>query len=277
MTAPARTLPVLDEYDFIDLDFWGYCCRLYARDTDLRYFAWYFQSHRPAQTQPQWSILLTSNGPSGTFMTELANPAEKQIWIKPIHQTWTLYEAFVANGRLPSPVPPLGLGDFASRFRMTHAAMAAHPSRKFAVLIAGGSGTGKTTVALKLATRGWILQTDDLVVESRKSGLVHPYLRPLSLREPSWPLLPELAPQAASRGTEVRSDSGIRGWHVHPADLPIVTADRPRRYQLSLTLDRSDTLEVHRLSPARWHVRFTPAEHLTEVIEAIERSVPCRP
>ena len=50
------------------------------------------------------------------------------------------------------------------------------------LLLAGASRSGKTTIALVLVARGWVLMSDDLAPISLSSGDVLPFPRPLGLR-----------------------------------------------------------------------------------------------
>lgn len=52
-------------------------------------------------------------------------------------------------------------------------------------LFAGASGAGKTTLAVALARSGWSLAGDDIAPIDVETGLVHPFPKPLSIREPA--------------------------------------------------------------------------------------------
>jgi hypothetical protein len=54
-----------------------------------------------------------------------------------------------------------------------------------AVVLAGASRAGKTTLALELAARGWQLASDDIAALDRASGTLRPFLKPISIKEPS--------------------------------------------------------------------------------------------
>lgn len=88
-----------------------------------------------------------------------------------------------------------GLAD-ALRFRMLelceerlqgfvtlHAAAVARAGRL--VLLAGESGAGKTTLTLALLEAGWTYLSDDLAPVSRDTVLVHPFPKPLGVKDPA--------------------------------------------------------------------------------------------
>jgi hypothetical protein len=53
-----------------------------------------------------------------------------------------------------------------------------------AILCAGRSGAGKTTLAVALARRGWALASDDVAPIDLATGLVQPFPKPLGVRQP---------------------------------------------------------------------------------------------
>ncbi|QNE31402.1 HprK-related kinase A [Sphingomonas sp. NBWT7] len=66
------------------------------------------------------------------------------------------------------------------RFLLLHAAAVARKGR--AVIMTGESGAGKSTLAALLQTRGWRLLADEFVLIDPATGLVHPFPRPVSLK-----------------------------------------------------------------------------------------------
>lgn len=63
-----------------------------------------------------------------------------------------------------------------------HAAVAVKQGR--ALLVAGPSGAGKTTLALSLLDLGWTYFGDDLAVVDRDTGVIRPFPTPLGVRRP---------------------------------------------------------------------------------------------
>jgi hypothetical protein len=64
-----------------------------------------------------------------------------------------------------------------------HAAVVARG--RDALVLAGASRAGKTTLALELAARGWQLASDDIAALDRASGSLRPFLKPVSIKDPS--------------------------------------------------------------------------------------------
>lgn len=55
------------------------------------------------------------------------------------------------------------------------------------ILLAGESGAGKTTLTLALLDAGWTYLSDDLAPVSVTTGLVHPFPKPLGVKDaPAW-------------------------------------------------------------------------------------------
>lgn len=62
-----------------------------------------------------------------------------------------------------------------------HAATVVAPNGA-GVLLAGGSGAGKTTLALALVAHGWSLGSDDLAPVDVVTGMIRPFPKPMSVR-----------------------------------------------------------------------------------------------
>lgn len=68
-------------------------------------------------------------------------------------------------------------------FVTVHAAAVARADEL--VLLAGGSGAGKTTLTLALLETGWSYLSDDLAPVAVETGLVHPFPKPLGVKDPA--------------------------------------------------------------------------------------------
>jgi hypothetical protein len=66
-------------------------------------------------------------------------------------------------------------------FLALHAAVVARGPD--ALVLAGASRAGKTTLALQLVARGWQLVSDDVAAVDRASGSVRPFLKPVSIKD----------------------------------------------------------------------------------------------
>lgn len=85
-----------------------------------------------------------------------------------------------------------------------------------ALLIAGPSGFGKTTLALHLALRGFSLYGDDIAAIERSSGLLIPFPRSVHLRAGSRATLGPAQLRALSSSIRDVTDEG---WTISPASL----------------------------------------------------------
>lgn len=65
-----------------------------------------------------------------------------------------------------------------------------------ALVLPGQPGAGKSTLCADLVLSGWRLLSDELTIISRKTGLVQPLPRPISLKESSISLIRERYPDA---------------------------------------------------------------------------------
>lgn len=65
-----------------------------------------------------------------------------------------------------------------------------------AAILPAPPGSGKSTLTAGLVLSGWRLLSDELALIDRKSGLIHPLPRPVSLKNQSIPLIRAFSPEA---------------------------------------------------------------------------------
>lgn len=65
-----------------------------------------------------------------------------------------------------------------------------------AAILPAPPGSGKSTLTAGLILSGWRLLSDELTLIDRKTGLIHPLPRPVSLKNESIPLIREFSPEA---------------------------------------------------------------------------------
>ena len=102
-----------------------------------------------------------------------------------------------------------------------HAGAAAGPSG--AILIAGRSGQGKSTLVLGLVRRGLDLMSDELALLDPAAGVVHPYPRAIHVRPATIGLIPELAVLEARPRHEL---GGGSEWSVAPGEIATLLGGR---------------------------------------------------
>lgn len=113
------------------------------------------------------------------------------------------------------------------------------------VLLAGESGAGKTTLTLALLDAGWTYLSDDLAPVSIDTGLVHPFPKPLGVKDPAtWDRVGD-AFDGLPLGPPVGSFLvPATRWDVAPGPLPVRALLFPR-------FSAGAALEVERVSAAR--------------------------
>lgn len=113
------------------------------------------------------------------------------------------------------------------------------------VLLAGESGAGKTTLTLALLDAGWTYLSDDLAPVSVATGLVHPFPKPLGVKDaPAWERV-RSAFDSIALGPPT-------GSFLVPASHWVVGTEASRPSALLFPRFSAGTpLEVERLSAAR--------------------------
>lgn len=190
-----------------------------------------------------WGPMTTGDGPEPARTYTLAR-GEDGGWIatagdsvEAVHETlWGVTDALryrmleVCEERL-------------ERYVTLHAAAVARAGDL--VLLAGESGAGKTTLTLALLDAGWAYLSDDLAPVSVATGLVHPFPKPLGVKDPAtWGRVGD-----AFDGLSLGPPAGsflvpATRWDVAPGPLPVRALVFPR-------FAAGAALEVERLSAAR--------------------------
>lgn len=123
-----------------------------------------------------------------------------------------------------------------------------------AVLIAGASGRGKTTLVATLALRGWIYLTDEATSIKHGDPIVRAFPKPITVKEPGTELFPELADHRVTIG-----NSGTGLWNVPLGRLGVSTGTAAEP-TLVVLLSRGNTA-VPSWEPMR------PADAVVELVE----------
>ncbi len=110
------------------------------------------------------------------------------------------------------------------RFLLLHAAAVERDGR--AVIMTGESGAGKSTLAAMLQARGWRLMADEFVLVEPATGLVHPFPRPVSLKNAAIDVTQAALPDAHWGPLMTDTPKGaIR--HLVPCAEALASAERP--------------------------------------------------
>lgn len=80
------------------------------------------------------------------------------------------------------------------RFLLLHASSVARDGK--AIIMTGESGSGKSTLSALLGSRGWRFMGDEFALVDPATGLVHPFPRPVSLKNDAIDEMQRLCPSA---------------------------------------------------------------------------------
>jgi HprK-related kinase A len=143
-------------------------------------------------------------------------------------------------------------------FLLLHAASAEKDGR--AVLMTGLSGAGKSTLSAILGERGWRFMGDEFALLDLDSGLLHPFPRPISLKNRAIDVMEEEVERRRFGPWLVATPKGtIR--HLRPPADAIARMDEPARPVLILfpRFGREFEAEVRPVGAAEAFVRLTQA------------------
>jgi hypothetical protein len=163
------------------LDFFG--CRIAVRCTepdadDLRFF---FGPHvlSPTDRGEPAGLRLDLVADSGFFRSLLAKDrAHKAFTLRGGDGAVLVHREFLDWSSVPSPLPPFRL--LADRVCVVQATVLTRGGHTVALV--GTPYSGKTSVGLAMARRGWVFVSDQLLVVERATGDVLPYCVPVGLR-----------------------------------------------------------------------------------------------
>ena len=143
------------------------------------------------------------------------------------------------------------------RFLLLHAATVERDGR--ALVLTGASGSGKSTLSALLAQRGWRFLGDEFALLEPATGLIHPFPRPVSLKNGAIALLKAVAEQRVGPLLSGTPKGDIR--HLRPPEAAIEAMAEPARPALLLfpRFGRELTAEVRPVGMAEAFVRLTQA------------------
>ena len=138
-------------------------------------------------------------------------------------------------------------GQRANQFVVLHSGTLARGDA--AVILAAPPGSGKSTLAAAMMLRGFRLLSDEFGVLAPETGVLHPMLKPIALKNESVPLIRALSTTAVIgplyRGTR-KGDVA----HLAPDEASVDAVDRPARPRLVIfpSFQAGSRLGCHRLS-----------------------------
>ena len=148
----------------------------------------------------------------------------------------------------------LALGE--RRFLLLHAASVEKDGR--ALILTGESGSGKSTLSALLGANGWRFMGDEFVLLEPESGLMHPFPRPVSLKNASIAALEAILPDDHFGPRLVGTPKGdIR--HVKPDPAAIAAMNQTAPPRLILFPRYGFDAAVRDVPPGEVFVRLTQA------------------
>ena len=199
--------------------------------------------------------------PDATVRLEAARPWRR--WLRPA-------VTIAGDWWLPGTAPlPLAQGLLAAemgmnlqialgcrRFLLLHASVVERAGR--ALVMTGESGSGKSTLAALLSLRGWRLLADEFALVEPATGLVHPFPRPISLKNDAIALLAgEVPPERLGPLLAGTPKGDVR--HLVPDAQAIARMDEPAEPALLLFPRFGEARAIRPVGAGEVFVRLTQA------------------
>lgn len=134
------------------------------------------------------------------YFVRIYSPAGvRKFWHKQVHFAFDQYRPFKPlpySQALPFFEWGLNwcISGYAHEYLIIHAAVI--EKHGYALILPGEPGSGKSTLCAALVNSGWRLLSDELTLIERKTGLIVPVPRPISLKNQSIDLIKNSFPQA---------------------------------------------------------------------------------
>ncbi len=197
------------------------------------------------------------------FTVRLEATSVLRRWIKPqvaIRGDYVLPDALpvsLAHGLIAAEMAmnlQIALGE--RRFLLLHAASVERDGR--VLIMTGDSGSGKSTLSAMLSKRGWRFLGDEFAMIDPESGLVHPFPRPISLKNASISEMQRCFPKAQF-GPLVKGTPKGDLCHMVPNPTAIAAMNVPAPPALILFPRFGHAAETRDVGQSEAFVRLTQA------------------
>jgi HprK-related kinase A len=173
----------------------------------------------------------------------------------------------------------LALGE--RRYLLLHAASVEKDGQ--ALILTGESGSGKSTLSALLGANGWRFMGDEFVLIDPETGMIHPFPRPVSLKNASISVMEAALPDDRFGPRLTGTPKGdIR--HLRPDAAALAAMDRPAKPRLILFPRFGFETALRDVPPGEAFVRLTQAstnytamgERGFEALSQLVTSVPAK-
>lgn len=166
------------------------------------------------------------------FHVRVALPSNFRRWFN--RQVIFEYDGFEAFNPLPFdqafPMLEWGLNwcvsNFAHHYLTIHAAVV--EKNGCAAILPAPPGSGKSTLCAGLINRGWRLLSDELTLVDLRSGMIHPLVRPVSLKNKSIEVIQTFVPGVVMSSPIHDTTKGTVA-HIKPPAESVARSDEPAR------------------------------------------------
>jgi len=142
------------------------------------------------------------------------------------------------------------------RYLLLHAASVEKDGR--AIILTGESGAGKSTLSALLGEQGWRFMGDEFALLEPETGLLHPFPRPVSLKNESIGVVAEEM-EAGRFGPAIEGTPKGTIRHLRPRAEALARMEEPARPALILFPRFCSGRDLRPVGPAEAFMRLTQA------------------
>jgi HprK-related kinase A len=142
------------------------------------------------------------------------------------------------------------------RFLLLHASSVERDGK--VLIMTGESGSGKSTLSALLGSRGWRFMGDEFALVDPLTGLIHPFPRPISLKNEAIGVMRACLPDAQFGPVQARTPKGDV-CHLVPPEAAIAAMDEPAKPALILFPQYGGARALRSVGTSEVFVRLTQA------------------